>query len=70
MNAQEMKIIEDAASILSDGMLADEVGPQLTCSEAETLARFISLMRGEPEAQAFLKAHAQSDDEDDDHFDL
>lgn len=69
MNAQELKIVKDAANVLDDSMLAYEIAPRLTCQEAEALAALIELVLGTEHARYFLKAHAEGDtDGDDDHY--
>jgi len=70
MNQEDALIVRQAADVLSDGMLADEIGPRLTCTETEVLARLIELALGADYARAFIMAHAQGDDEGDDHYDV
>ena len=70
MNEQEALIIRAAADVLVDGEVADDLGPRLTCTETEILARLIELALGAEYAKYFIKAHAQGDDEGDDHYGL
>lgn len=53
---------------LSDTMLMSHLAPKLTCREANIFAEFIDAFGGEVSAQAFLDFHAQSDSEDDLHY--
>ncbi|AHG23862.1 hypothetical protein CH25_gp24 [Mycobacterium phage EagleEye] len=54
--------VKEFTEVWSDSWLADQVGPMLTCTEAEALAALM-LGVGKPEvADAWIKSHATSDD--------
>ncbi|QDK03515.1 hypothetical protein SEA_PAINTERBOY_81 [Mycobacterium phage PainterBoy] len=54
--------VKEFAEVWSDGNLAYEVGPTLSCTEAEALASLL-LGIGKPEAaEAWINSHASSDD--------
>lgn len=45
-----------------------DLGPTLTCSEAETFATFLHAYGQRDSAAALLDAHAREDDEGDQHY--
>lgn len=47
-----------------------DLAGHFTCSEAEVIAEFLVAWCGEARGEEFLRQHALSDDEDDDHFHL
>jgi hypothetical protein len=57
-----------AVANLFMGDMGYDVAPSLTCSEADMVAEYIAANDGD--SDEFLKAHAQSDDEGDEHFEL
>lgn len=57
---------QEVAIILSDHMVRDDIGPRLTCQEAETMAAFLDYWRGGDSGRLFIQSHAAGDDEPDD----
>jgi hypothetical protein len=57
-----------AVANLFNGDFGYDAAPSMTCSEADTVAEYLTLVDADPDG--FLKAHAQSDDEGDEHFEL
>jgi hypothetical protein len=54
--------------ILTDDMLAYDVGPKFSCIEVNALADFLRA-HGQPQiADMWIRAHAADDDEGDQHF--
>jgi hypothetical protein len=45
-----------------------DVSQSMTCMEADTVAEYLTAVDGDPDG--FLAAHAQGDDEGDEHFEL
>lgn len=64
--ATDAGTLNQLLDILCDGLFEQEVARGLTCSEAETIARFIREHRGDHEAAMFLYAHSWGDDDDTD----
>lgn len=56
------------ASIIEDGMFAHEVGPSLTCIEAEIIAEVARSVGRNTEADRWLSGHASGDGEGDLHY--
>jgi hypothetical protein len=60
--------VAEAVATLADPYTADDVGPRLTCTEAEALATVLRAL-GDPEsAEVWLRGHAEGDEEGDDHY--
>ncbi|GAA2822461.1 hypothetical protein [Saccharopolyspora taberi] len=55
------------AETFDDGMLADHVGPALTCGEVNVLAAFLDSAGRHDGARYWLSAHQQDCDEPDLH---
>lgn len=57
-------------AIWSDGILLDNIGPHLNCTEAEALADLLRAYGENAAAESLLDGHCVSDDEGDapDHF--
>lgn len=71
MNDLERATVTDAADVLTDALLVDDLAKMLTCTEAESLAQLIGLVKDERYPQLFIRAHAMSDeDPEDQHHDL
>jgi hypothetical protein len=62
--------LADFAEVWSDGYLAEEIGPRLTCVEADTLAHLLQETDHEDAAREWLIEHATQDDEGDSHHHL
>jgi hypothetical protein len=65
-----MDALREFHDTFNDGMLADMVGPTLTCIEANALINLLAAISGTGKgsaAEAWLHGHAQADDEGDDH---
>lgn len=71
MSAPDDQTIAEATreftAALSHDTLGD-IGPSLTCSEADYFAQFLNTVGAESLANTLLKAHAEEDDEGDDHY--
>jgi hypothetical protein len=52
----------------SDAALADDVGPKLTCIEAEALVGALRALGSDRAADMWARGHAAGDDEGDDHY--
>jgi len=71
MNDLERAVVTGAANVLTDALLVDDLAKMLTCTEAESLAQLIGLVKDERYTQLFIRAHSASDsDEEDMHHDL
>lgn len=53
--------------VWSDGMLLSEIGPRLTCREADALADLLNAEGWTAAADLLIDAHAEQDDEGDTH---
>lgn len=62
--------IGDMADVFGDSMFGNHVGELFSCGEADAVARVLLAGGRIDEAQAWLVAHSQGDDEDDLHFEL
>lgn len=62
-----IKAAMNAADVLSDSEIADEVGTALTCTEVEALAELFRATGHEDAAQAWIECHAEGDDCGDSH---
>lgn len=61
--------IQRFVAVWSDGYLHDDIGPKLTCREAESLAGILGVFAGEEMAESLLDSHAEGDtDPEDDHY--
>lgn len=60
---------DEVADVFADGMLLCELGPQLTCTEANALASLLVNHGFMSSAVVLLQSHAESDDADDLHYD-
>lgn len=58
--------LDQMASVFGDGLTASGVGPHFTCSEAESVARVLTLSGNRAAAAVFLAGHAAGDDDPDD----
>lgn len=67
----QQQILDAAAAFgdaFTDDILSDEIGPKLTCEEAEIVADLLRAT-GHPEAAVmWIKDHSLSDDEGDAHY--
>jgi hypothetical protein len=67
LDPQAVTIAADAlADVLTDNFLASHIGPQLRCQEAEAMADLLRSLGRDREADKFLYAHSDGDDEPDD----
>lgn len=57
-----------ALAIFGDRATAGDVGPKLTCSEAEALAIILRAVDAAEVADVWLDGHAMGDDEEDEHY--
>lgn len=60
--------LTELAGVFGDGLTANMVGSQFTCSEADKIARSLLLAGHRKEAETWLSGHAQGDEYDDYHF--
>jgi hypothetical protein len=60
--------VQRFAEVWSDFYLLSDIGEKLTCCEAEALAGVLRVLDHEDVADALLAAHAEGDDEGDDHY--
>jgi hypothetical protein len=51
-----------------DGYTAFDIGPHLSCGEADALARLFRAFEQNDTAGALMESHSVSDDEGDSHF--
>lgn len=56
------------ANALGDGITSSEVGPHLTCTEADAIARVLALAGHREAAGSWLRGHADGDETGDDHW--
>lgn len=61
-------IAQDLAQALSQPALIKDIGPRLTCYEAESVAGVLRWIGGESAASQWLREHSASDDDTDDHY--
>jgi len=68
--AERMLTAEEyAADFVGDfgiGMLAEDLGPRLTCTEAVGLVRLLAVCGQKEAAHTLLEAHVEGDDDDSD----
>lgn len=57
-----------ARALVGEGYTADDVGPALTCGEAEDAARVLRALRQPEAADRLIAGHAAGDDEGDQHW--
>jgi hypothetical protein len=61
--------IENFITVWGDSFLAHDVGPKLTCIEAEALASLFTSFGRADVAERWIEGHAEGDDdEDDSHY--
>lgn len=58
----------DLMTIFDAGLLAVDLGPRLTCAEANVLARWLRAHQLDDDAAALIASHADADDQGDDHY--
>lgn len=62
---QISQALETFADLFGDRMVLDDIGPRLTCSEAEAFAAVLQLSNADA-ADVFLESHARGDDDPND----
>ena len=60
--------LEEFAQVWSDPYLYDDIGTALACREADALASVLRELGKPDAADALIEAHAEGDDEGDDHY--
>lgn len=55
-------------SVWRDGYLLSDLGPHLTCSEADALKDFLIALGEQDSAESLISGHADADDEGDIHY--
>lgn len=58
----------DFLEVWTNDTLLEDIASQLTCSEANALADLLRAYNYPEDADAMLSAHAEGDDEGDEHF--
>lgn len=58
--------VEAFVNVWSDGMLLSDMGPKMTCTEANVLAELLATYGRDDSAEVLIAAHAESDEEGDD----
>lgn len=69
MSQEVSNAIKHLADVFGDSMTAGDVGPHMTCGEAEALADVLRAAGHDAAADAWLEGHASGDDEGDLHYD-
>jgi hypothetical protein len=64
------KALDRFAVEFDDAMLANHIGPRLTCAEADALAAVLVAADRVGAAHKWVRAHAESDDKNDWHHEL
>ena len=60
--------LENFAEVWGDPYLLDDIGTSLSCTEAEALAALLRELGKDGSAVSLIDAHAEGDDEGDEHF--